>query len=314
MSGQAHNSRALATQRPHDGFGNGGVLALTRRAESQQQVGQGFARLGGVHRPVAQQGLHLARQPCQRRIAQQSRRAHPLVHRAGGLFGVKIVVQIHQHLARSLLAFLQETVAQRLHFGGGNRFALRHHRRRRICRFATAAKQLADPLAQRAGVDRLSDVAVAARLHRLLVVAFHGESSQRDHRDVARRFILLDQAGHLQPVHSGQLDVRQDQPRMVAAQQFEGFLGAGRRLHQVALIDQQDSSEFEVYRCVVDDENRLASHGQSQCSVVCGSIQARPTGTPPPYNPAVAWRRIRCPAPTRSVPTRCPLEPPLCDA
>ena len=79
-------------------------------------------------------------------------------------------------------------------------------------------QQLAYAAAQHARVDGLGDVAVAARVRRLLLVAFHRESGQGDHRDIARSLIRLDAAGHLEPVHSGQLDVGENQPRMVAAQ------------------------------------------------------------------------------------------------
>src|ERR1035437_8680958 len=42
--------------------------------------------------------------------------------------------------------------------------------------FGALGQQLADPFAQRTRVDRLGDVAVATCIHRLLLVAFHGES------------------------------------------------------------------------------------------------------------------------------------------
>ena len=129
-----------------------------------------------------------------------------------------------------------------------------------VCARGALFQQLADPAAQRARVDGLRDVAVAARVHRLLLVALHGESGERHHCDVLRSFIQLDAARHLQPVDSGQLDVGEDQPRMIAAQQFQGFLCAGRGQHRVALIHQQNPGEFEIYGCIVNDQDRLAGH------------------------------------------------------
>ena len=59
---------------------------------------------------------------------------------------------------------------------------------------------------------------------------------------------------------------------MVAAQQLQGLLGAGRGQYRVTLIHQQNSGELEIYRCVVDDENRLAGHSKSKCTVVYGGV------------------------------------------
>ena len=101
---------------------------------------------------------------------------------------------------------MEETAAQGLHFGGGKGFVYGRQVRGRTLGVA-ADQQLADTAAQRTRVDGLGDVAVAACFNRLLLVAFHGESGQSDHRDIARAFILLDAPRHLQPVDSRQLDV-----------------------------------------------------------------------------------------------------------
>ena len=170
---------------------------------------------------------------------------------------------------RPLLAFVEKTAAQRLHFGGRNGFV--PGRQLRSEGLAVAAdQQLADTAAQRTRVDGFGDVAVAACVDGLLLVAFHGESGQRDHRDIARAFILLDAARHLQPVDSGQLDVGQNQPRMVTLQQFQSLFAAGCGQHRVTLIHQQNSGELEINWCVVDDEYRLAGHSKHKCTVVYG--------------------------------------------
>ena len=89
---------------------------------------------------------------------------------------LKAVVQVQQQLARPFLAFVEETAAQRLHFGGRNGFVLGRQAHSRRLGLGAAGQQLADAVAQRTRVDGFGDVAVAACIHRLLLVAFHGES------------------------------------------------------------------------------------------------------------------------------------------
>ena len=183
--GQPHHRHALAAKSLHDDIGDGVVPGLPGRVESQHQVGQRLAKLGIVYRPLQQQRLHLARLAGEGGIAQQPAGSRKLVHCAGCLLGVERVVQVQQQLPRPFLSFVQEAAAQRLHFGGRNAFVSGRRVHSRRLGFAPG-QQLADTAAQRARVDGLGDVAVAAGVDGLLLVALHGESRQRHHRDVAR--------------------------------------------------------------------------------------------------------------------------------
>ena len=127
--------------------------------------------------------------------------------------------------------------------------------------FDATARQIAGHLVgQAAGVDRLGDVTVAAGLHGLLLVAFHGEGGQRHDDHVPGSFVGLELAGQRQAVHAGQGDVHQDQVRQRSPDDFLRLLGVDRLENLVALAFQHVGDQLEVDGIVVHDEDAGRAH------------------------------------------------------
>src|SRR5260370_14831254 len=75
----------------------------------------------------------------------------------------------------------------------------------------SAGKELAYLLAEGSRVDRLRDVSDASRGERLLAVAVHRVSGERDDWDRLRRWISFESARERKPVEPRQLDVHEEQ-------------------------------------------------------------------------------------------------------
>ena len=141
----------------------------------------------------------------------------------GRFLGVELAIEVEQHLARRLLAFGEKAAAQSQHFRGRQRGSFvtaggGWSGRRHAMRFRPPVEVLPDARPQRAGVDGLGYIAVAARLDGFLFVALHSEGRKRHHSDVAGLLVFLNTAGELEAIDAWQLDVRQDQLRMIAAE------------------------------------------------------------------------------------------------
>jgi hypothetical protein len=109
-------------------------------------------------------------------------------------------------------------------------------------------------------IDRLGEVTVAPRGQDPLPITLHGVSGHRDDHDVPRRGITLEPSGQLQPIHPGQLDIHQDQPRSQLGQDPERLFGVAGGPHQKILGLQSEPRHLEVGRVVVDDQDRLCGH------------------------------------------------------
>src|ERR1051325_9085071 len=93
--------------------------------------------------------------------------------------GIERAFESEQKLARPLLPLDEKAAAQILHLGIGNGFDFAAGRRG-IGRagMAVGSEVMADALAERARIDGLGDVAVAAGVERLLLVALDRKSTR----------------------------------------------------------------------------------------------------------------------------------------
>src|SRR5579864_9372484 len=116
--------------------------------------------------------------------------------------------------------------------------------------------------------DRLGDIGLAAAFADLLLIPLHGEGSDGDDRDRAEIVILLDPFRHLEAGDLGQLNVHEDEVRMMLAgelQRFHAVLGLQRR---IAMGFEQIMEKLHVEIVVLDDQHPLArplGHGTSLC-------------------------------------------------
>jgi hypothetical protein len=102
---------------------------------------------------------------------------------------------------------------------------------------------------------RLGDVAIAAGGSNALFVALHRERSERDHRNGAGRFIPLEYPRGLQAVHAGELDVHQDEGRLLLPRELQTDLRVRRLEHGVTRGFQQEDRQRHVGGIVFDDED-----------------------------------------------------------
>jgi hypothetical protein len=116
-------------------------------------------------------------------------------------------------------------------------------------------QQLGDLLRQLARVYGLGDVAVAASVERLLVVALHREGGERDDPDVAGAFVGLEFARERESVYAGQGYVHEDQFWQSVGEDDLRLLGVPSLEDLVALEFEQFGNEFEIGGVVVNDED-----------------------------------------------------------
>src|SRR5215469_326787 len=117
--------------------------------------------------------------------------------------------------------------------------------------------------------DRLGDVRLAPAFADLLFVALHREGGHCDHRNGAQLFVFLDPFGDLEAGHLGQLDIHQNQIRMMLARQLQRFHAVFGLQNIVAVRFQQIVEELHVEVVVFDDEDSLARHVNVPVPVCC---------------------------------------------
>jgi hypothetical protein len=106
--------------------------------------------------------------------------------------------------------------------------------------------------------DRLGDVRLATSLANLLFVTLHNEGRDGDDRDGLEIVIPLDPLRHLKAGNVRQLNVHDDEVRMVLTRQLErrhAVLGLQR---SIAIRFKQIMKQLHVEVVVLDDENPLA--------------------------------------------------------
>src|SRR5260370_18339480 len=99
----------------------------------------------------------------------------------------------------------------------------------------SAGKELAYLLAEGSRVDRLGDVSDASRGERLLAVAVHRVSGERDDWDRLGRWISFESAPERKPVEPPQLHVPKDQPRYTPPQHLNPFHRRAADIHRATL-------------------------------------------------------------------------------
>src|SRR4029077_12440432 len=119
-----------------------------------------------------------------------------------------------------------------------------------------ARQELAYFGGKRPRVDRLRDVARAARLEGPLPFAHHRQGGERNHRNVSRSFVVLQAAGERQPVHARHLHVHEDEVRGAGREPLERLLGAARHLDSKAFALEHRAGEQPVRLVVLDDEDK----------------------------------------------------------
>ena len=143
-------------------------------------------------------------------------------------------------------------------------------RRRRRGRYGRLSRgpgeQFFHPGSQGGGVDRFADVFVTAGAHGAIAVFLHGAGGKGDDFNGVSPGILFDLPGHLQTIHSGQLDVGQDELGPVVGQHLQGILRGFRGTDFIACVGQQKAHQFQVHRCVVYNKNWCSSHVKSMLS------------------------------------------------
>src|SRR6185312_4869949 len=128
---------------------------------------------------------------------------------------------------------------------------------------------------------RLGDIGLTAAFADLFLVALHGKGGDGDDRDRLQGIILLDPFGDLEAGDLRQLNIHEDEVRMMGARQLErlhAVLGLQRR---VAVRLQEIVKQLHVEIVVLDDQYPLGGpplgHGQI---LVFGSAGTAAPGPP----------------------------------
>src|SRR6185503_18425679 len=95
-------------------------------------------------------------------------------------------------------------------------------------------------------VDRLGQVAVAARLPRALVVALHRVRGQRDDGNVTRRGVGLQQLRCREAVGTGETQIDEDQLWLLHPGAFDAVFRVFRVDHVVAMRLEQRANQLQV--------------------------------------------------------------------
>ena len=115
-------------------------------------------------------------------------------------------------------------------------------------------------LDERIFVDGFGDVAGAAGGQRFLAVALHCIGSDGDYRDIGRRRLLFELLSDFKPVHSGQLNVHDNEIRPFLLNHLERGRRRGRLPHLVAVRTQQEPGEPPIHLIVLNQQNFLFVH------------------------------------------------------
>ena len=119
------------------------------------------------------------------------------------------------------------------------------------------AEKMADRLDELADRDRLRQVGLAAALADALLVALHRKRRHRHDRNGLEVGIVLEPLGDFEPRHLGQLDVHQDQIRVVLACEIERLDAVARPDGPVTMGFQQVVEELHIELVVFHDEDGL---------------------------------------------------------
>src|SRR5216683_3188729 len=122
---------------------------------------------------------------------------------------------------------------------------------------ATSAQKALDRLQKIRHRDRLGDVGLATTLADLLLVALHGEGGHRDDRDRLEVVVLLDPLGHFEARYLRQLDIHEDQIRVMLARELQRLHAVLGLQRIVTMRLQQVMEQLHIKVIVLDDENSL---------------------------------------------------------
>ena len=92
----------------------------------------------------------------------------------------------------------------------------------------------------------LGDVAIAPHGENALFVAFHYQCSERNDRNIPCCLVLLEQKRCLEAVHSGELNVHQDQVGAPRAGEDDAVLGIAGLDRRVAFYLEHVANEFKA--------------------------------------------------------------------
>jgi len=109
--------------------------------------------------------------------------------------------------------------------------------------------------------NRLALEAVEAGGHDLLPLLGHHRGGDRDHRDGASRGIRSKLAKRFDAAYPGQLDVHQDERRVLLARQLHAFFARPGLEGPVALDLEGVAHKLQVLGIVLNDEDQLIRHG-----------------------------------------------------
>jgi len=139
-------------------------------------------------------------------------------------------------------------------------------------------EDLRDLIGESARIDGLGDIAVAARDRRSLIVALHGKSGERNHRNVREARIGLQETRQAEAIDSGQRDVDYDEVRHQVRQGALRLLRIGHAFGPEAADLEQFPDQLQVDRIVVDDENMSAQLQDRGNTFHAASLYARHVG------------------------------------
>ena len=118
-------------------------------------------------------------------------------------------------------------------------------------------QSLTDAGQEGAGVDGFGDVVVAAGGQGVFPVAIHGQTREGDHRDIRQLRRLFETPGSAQAIQAGELDIHEDEVRMMPGSQFQtGFRLAG--FQDLVVAEGQDAAhQLHVQVIVFDHQNGM---------------------------------------------------------
>src|ERR671918_1553220 len=125
---------------------------------------------------------------------------------------------------------------------------------------ACRIQMLGHQLRERARVDRLGNIAVAACGKDFFLIALHDVSGQRENRDILRRWIGFEATRQFQSVDTRKLYVHQYHSGMKFFQNIQSLIRIDGGAHLVAFRREQDANELHVHWIVIDDKNRFSDH------------------------------------------------------
>src|ERR1041384_8382241 len=130
-------------------------------------------------------------------------------------------------------------------------------RTRAVMTLSRVPQKVADGLDELADRDRLRQVSLAAALADALLVALHRKGSDGDDRNCLQLRIVLEPLRHFEPGNFRQLNVHQDQVRLVLAREIERLDTVAGTDRLVAVSFQEIVEELHVQLVVLHDQDGL---------------------------------------------------------